>query len=586
MDAWADVEGAIQSALEQRKQNIERLTALSAITILIGAVWLVWPTISSAAKGESGLLTGLGLPIIILIWGLMVQDLGIADARTRTRVSASATIAWPILLIIAAQNLTTEIDNQSIGSLLIITSAMSCAIYSKSVLRGGLDIQRFKSLMTGVGTIGAFSVYLGNVPDSNSFTWFATISVLIVAIIATVASWISGDENKALRKTFKKKLDELETRILILRSENAAVDQAASLIMTAREEGHIDPELGMKLLLDAEEDIERNLSLAGDVDEILKDARLSVEESETVAPITKKARKSFDAGLREIDLGSLREGEMLFRQAKKKAVEIIEWWEKAEDAINEAAHLLDGKRDENTEHLHEMLSDAKNHLSKESPKKAFEYAFTIPAQLNAGDDALNRAAEAVKEAERQLSQADGLDLTELTQRLEQATKALENGNSSQATGLADGIVRTINAERAAMDEIRRALRQKKNLTKQFENRENSEQWSSRLSEIEKFADDKNWTHAAALLEQMTNDLDRENKQLDETKELLDFVSEEWKVLRNQCEAASIKADDEERLAVEATVSRAVEAYSLGNVEKSLDELSKADSLMEKLRRRI
>ena len=71
MDAWADVEGAIQSALEQRKQNIERLTALSAITILIGAVWLVWPTISSAAKGESGLLTGLGLPVIILILSLI-----------------------------------------------------------------------------------------------------------------------------------------------------------------------------------------------------------------------------------------------------------------------------------------------------------------------------------------------------------------------------------------------------------------------------------------------------------------------------------------------------------------------------------
>ena len=53
MDAWADVEGAIQSALEQRKQNIERLTALSAITILIGAVWLVWPTISSAPKEKA-----------------------------------------------------------------------------------------------------------------------------------------------------------------------------------------------------------------------------------------------------------------------------------------------------------------------------------------------------------------------------------------------------------------------------------------------------------------------------------------------------------------------------------------------------
>ena len=87
------------------------------------------------------------------------------------------------------QNLTTEIDSQSIGSLLIIASAMSCAIFSKSVLRGGLDIQRFKSLMTGVGTIGAFSVYLGNVPDSNSFIvcHFGTNA----AIIATVATWIS-----------------------------------------------------------------------------------------------------------------------------------------------------------------------------------------------------------------------------------------------------------------------------------------------------------------------------------------------------------------------------------------------------------
>ena len=36
-------------------------------------------------------------------------------------------------------------------------------------------------------------------------------------------------------ENFQEKLDELETRILILRSENAAVDQAASLIMTARE---------------------------------------------------------------------------------------------------------------------------------------------------------------------------------------------------------------------------------------------------------------------------------------------------------------------------------------------------------------
>ena len=79
-------------------------------------------------------------------------------------------------------------------------------------------------------------------------------------------------------------------------------------------------------------------------------------------------------GVREIELGSLREGELLFRQAKKRAGEIIEWWGKAENAIAEASRMLDGRSGENINHLHEMLSDAKQKLVNESPKKAYEYA--------------------------------------------------------------------------------------------------------------------------------------------------------------------------------------------------------------------
>ena len=82
-----------------------------------------------------------------------------------------------------------------------------------------------------------------------------------------------------------------------------------------------------------------------------------------------------------------------------------------------------------------MLADAKKKLAAESPKKAFEYAFTIPAQLSAGDDALGRAAEAIKEAERQLAQSDGLDITELKTRLDNASSALDAGNASQAVAL-------------------------------------------------------------------------------------------------------------------------------------------------------
>ena len=276
---------------------------------------------------------------------------------------------------------------------------------------------------------------------------------------------------------------------------------------------------------------------------------------------------------------------MLFRQAKKRAGEIIEWWGKAENAIAEASRMLDGKSGENINHLHEMLSDAKQKLVNESPKKAYEYAFTIPAQLSAGDDALDRAAEAIKEAERQLKQRDGLDTQELASRIENAITALESGNASQAVGLADGVARTIRAEREAMDDTRRALRQKKKLVEQFESRQDKADWEEKLAAVEKAADDKQWTHAAALLDRMTNDLDKLGKESQEAKELLEFVVDEWKILRNQLEAVMIKVDDQKEV-IMRLAAKAQEALDSANIESCLNHLAEADSLMEKLRRRI
>ena len=71
------------------------------------------------------------------------------------------------------------------------------------------------------------------------------------------------------------------------------------------EEGHRDPEWGMRLLDEAEEDIERSLSLAGDVDEIKADSLQAVETAENIAPIAKRPRKAWDMGQREVELGSL-----------------------------------------------------------------------------------------------------------------------------------------------------------------------------------------------------------------------------------------------------------------------------------------
>ena len=586
MDAWADVEGAIQAAIQQRKNRLEKLVAISSITILLGAIWLVWPTLSAAAKGEAGLLNGLGMPILVLIWGLLVQDIGLTNPSSRTRIGASATIAWPVLMIIACKEITSIADVTVIGPLLVIIAAAACYLYSKTVLRGGLDVQRFRALMTGVGTIAALSIFIGNIPKPYSTTWLMAVGALSASASNTGYVWIAGDEQKTQRKAFKIRLDMLENRLLVLKSENAAVDQAASLIMTAREEGHADPEWGMRLLDDAEEDIARSLSLAGDVQIVKQDSEAAVEQAEEIAPSAKKARKAYDMGLREIELGSLREGEMLFRQAKKRAREVIEWWQKAEDAVATANHLLDGKTGDNINHLHEVLAEAKQCLAQEAPRKAFEYASTIPEQLSAEDSALKRAAESIKEAERQLDQTDGLDVSFLTTRIERAIKALEAGNAGQAIGLADGVVRNIEAERTAMDYTRRALKQKKQLIKQFENRSDSDRWNERLSAIVDSANEKQWTHAAALLERMTAELDKSGKEASEAKELLDFIKDEWKILRNQLEAAMVKVDDQERIDCEAAIAMAAEALATGEVEECLTNLTNADSLMEKLRRRV
>ena len=291
-------------------------------------------------------------------------------------------------------------------------------------------------------------------------------------------------------------------------------------------------------------------------------------------------------GEREVSLGSLREGELLFRQAKKRASEIVLWWEKAETAVLEATRALDGKQGAGVKHLRELLADANTNLQQERPKEAYDFASVIPQQIEADEDALGRASTALEEARRTVTQSDGLDTSEMEARLEQATEALASGNASQAIGLADGVVRTVERERAAMDDVLRALKQKKKLIKRFEGRDDQEDWAARMQAIVKAADDRVWSHAGMLLEQMTADLDREGHAMSEAKELHAFVVDQWSVLRNQCEAASIKPVDEDRRACEEAIATADDHLNVGRLQEGLDELGKADAAMERLRRRI
>ena len=581
MDGFVDLEEAIKAESKSRLDKVERLAGLSALVLLSAAVWLAWPTLKSGIAGNS-LNSDLMYALIIIAWGVFVQDLGIMDKKSRSRIGIIATVAWLPLAVVALSNFEGEIS-ELIGMSILLIVSYALFTTSREILQGDVAVMKFRSVMGVLGFVLSASL-LTTVSFDDTSAYLQT-GICAVGLLLVLSDWFGNDDQRGLRKQFDARLNKLEERILILRSQGAAVDQAASLIMTAREEGHREPEWGMRLLNEAEEDIERSLSLAGDVDEIKSDSLNSVEKAEEIAPIAKRPRKAWEMGQREVELGSLREGEALFRQAKQRANEIIEWWEKAEEAIREGAALLAASQ-HSQENLEEILADAKKKLNAEKPKKAYEFAMVIPDQIAASGDAMVAAEAAVVEAAKQLKGADGINKSLLEERLESAEDALEQGNSSQAKGLADCIVREINAEREAMEDVRRALRQKVHLVSRWSEREDAKDWDDRLAEIESCADDLEWTHAATLLERLTKDLDAEGKASDEANELLEYVLDEWNVLRNQCDASGIKLDDDDRKSAEEAIALASEAHKAGRIDEALESLGLADGFMERLRRRV
>ena len=581
MDGFIDLEEAIKAESKSRLEKVEKLAGLSALVLLSAAIWLAWPTLKSGMSGNS-LNSDLMYALIIIAWGVFVQDLGIMDKKSRSRIGIIATIAWLPLAVVALSYFEGDIS-ELIGMSVLLLVSYALFATSRQILQGDFAVMKFRSVMGILGFV--LSASLLTIVNFDNTSAYLQTGICAVGLMLVLSDWFSSDDQRGLRKRFDTRLNSLEERILILRSQGAAVDQAASLIMTAREEGHREPEWGMRLLDEAEEDIERSLSLAGDVEEIKADSLNSVEKAEDIAPTAKRPRKAWEMGQREVELGSLREGEALFRQAKQRANEIIEWWEKAEQAIREGSALL-AASPHSQENLEEILADAKKKLNAEKPKKAYEFAMVIPDQISASGDALVAAEKAVSEAAKQLKAADGINKLLLEERLENAETALDQGNSSQAKGLADGIVREINAEREAMDDVRRALRQKVHLISKWSDREDAKDWDDRLTEIESCTDDLEWTHAATLLERLTKDLDAEDKASEEASELLEYVIDEWNILRNQCDASGIKVNDDDRKSAEEAIALASEAHKAGRIDEALESLGIADGFMEKLRRRV
>ena len=229
--------------------------------------------------------------------------------------------------------------------------------------------------------------------------------------------------------------------------------------------------------------------------------------------------------------------------------------------------------------MRELLADAKAKLNQEQPKEAFEFAMAILPQLEADEGALERAVS-LAEAKRTVDQSDGLDTTDIEERLRQAEEALGQG-ASQAIGLADGVVMR-SSRRAAMDDVLRAETEK-TADEALCRTGDREKWDAMLEEITQAADERSWSHAGMLLERMTSALDKGHD--DEATEPTTLWSTSGRCSKS-VRSGSIKVTDDDRRACEAAIAEAESMLSVGRIEETLDAIDKADGAMERLRRRI
>jgi hypothetical protein len=576
-----DIDSILSKSIALQRNRLETLGIVSAISLVMAAAWYVWPGID----GRAEFLPRFGPGIILMVLALAMQDFVDYGPKHRSRLGSLTAAAWAPMLLLGVTSFDTELETSvRLGHGLLGLIGLSCYLFSTSVLTGSLQAVRFRGLVQLLGATSATALLLSN--PSEGVVMLTSSGICVLAFGVALFDIFGKDPDREERKKFKKLRDSLELRILELRAKGIQVDQAASLLQNAIEVGYTDPSEAMTILHLAEDDIERTLAMSSDITDIREDAAKAVSEADDIAPTAKKAMRLLKQGDREMELGSLRDAEMLFRKAKTHAGEIIEFWTQAETAISDAKRALSGCEGVQFDPLFSSVKNAEEALEREAPAEAAGLVMAVPEHVENLGETESGAEEVVEEASRAVKAASGIDDTDFAARIKQASNALKEGNFSLARGMADSVIREVTREAEAMVEVQKAWRHRKKLVAQWSDWANAKEWDTRLAEVGNSRKEKQWSHAAMLLENITRELDAESAQTGEATELLEFLQGEWRGVRDRLQAAGIKVNDAERNACEAAIGEAVAALDKGDIDTCLGKLGEADQMMEALRRRI
>ena len=556
----------------KHRTRVDRVSLLFQILlILFGAWWLF----SSFGSGSSPLYRY--VPVLILFSSaLLLQDLVEFGPTERMRISTACCVSWPLLLAIAAVN---RDEGNVIAVLTLVLVSAILYSTSRSMLGSDVKTRRWRGLITTIG----FTLAIPIVLESN------LTSLLIMTFAAsftTVPILFTKDGLEEERQDFSEQLKDAERHILGLQSGNTLMQQPNSLLKMAREQGWKNPERGTELISEAMREATRIASFVSDVEEIREQSEISVNKAEKVTGFPGRPRKIFEDALTELENGSLRASESRFREAKSKAEMIESNWQNAIEAIDEAEKAISDSQGHLVQGLRSTVNEAKKAMEDEDPQYALAIVSEIPSQMDDVEDLMSRARDSLEEAKSEFSSYDSVSIDDLNKRLEDANEALDSGNASLAIGLSEGVTRSIRKESEAKATVQRSLRQVKSIEDRIPSGDSGSEWSRRLVEAKSSADAGKWIESAESLSALAGELDDFHSRVEEAREMLEFLSGDWRKLRKRLESSGHGADNKDRISTEGYLAAAERALSEGEIDDCLESLGDADSSMEALRRLV
>lgn len=560
--------------LARQRRNVGRLIGFTSLVIVaIGAFRL-----SQSLKSEEPI--GFHLIEIAVIFSLafIISDLSSYDGRKRTRLASISSISWPILIGLASS---AEPDFRGLASGVILTFlAIVLHEYSRSAFSSTAIARRFRALLGMIGLATAVAIMISQASE----IMFAAISTLVIAALL-MFDILRPDPSLQGRRDLFNRIDSVEIRILEINEAGIRLDHASSLLKLAREEGWSNTSRGHSRLKSVEHEIELALSMDRDLSEIREAVMVLVNQAESIAPEATESVSLVEKADSERALGSPREAETIYREAKKVANRICLFWEPAREALSEAEKKLEKQNIIESDTIAGMVESARKAMERQRPDEALHFLEALPDQLQSLSEALDRVRARRSEISSHLVSEHPDISEEVESQLSSIDKSIEDGELSLAMGGLESIARRLHNRSESRRSFKQSVRQKGMIQSRFPLAEKTI-FERRLGSAISLSKEGLWIQADEELKSIINDLDSVDATRRDTEELLDFLEGEWKILRKKLESSGVGPDDSTRRLAEKHMAIARENFEKDSFQASRNSMGSADEAMESLRRLV